>query len=1019
MRLRIWLFSLILAAGVVAGALILRPLYSQKRAPDQAMPPAVTFRVLLGIGDRQPVRWDGKVSAAGADITAVQGWRFGGDDSTDYKSSWKASTRPGPAAAGARRRAAQRPGAPAQAAQGPIQENGVLITAVIKDARASFDIATTQGKFSFAAQEVGYGEPKTALDGRASVDRVPATVQLTTSDDEQDFPAVAESGDEVYAAFVEFAHSDRSKEARGLLSEAPKDFDSLARPAGGDQVKLMRYSKSKRAWTAPEAVSEPGQDVARAAVAIDGRKHVWVIWSANKNGNYDLFARSQANGKWSSEKRFTSDPGSDLNPVAAADAQGRVWIAWQAFRNGNLGVLAAVIDGDRITPEATVSFSKMSDWDPAIAAAPNGEVAVSWDTYDKGDYDVYVRRMRFDKSIRMDQPAAVAASQNYEARSTVAYDPQNRLWVAYEAADVKWGKDFGAYDTGGVSLYQGHNLRVKCLEGSNVFSTADDVRDALPGGVNLRRQAGRRRAAQAVAMAAAPRMLPDPTLAAGRPMSGTPQNLIGPAPRNTFPRLTVDSRGTVFLVFRSGLGGRSPVGTIWAENIAYFDGEKWTGPVAVPHSDGLLDVRPAPIAIGPGHLLMVGVSDHRQSAGPGARRLGDSVNADLYAADMQVDTPPKPAKLTALAAETVAPPQPEARPELAQVTTMRNYRATLSGNQYRLMRGEFHRHTEMSGDGGNDGPLIDAYRYMIDAAYMDWGGCCDHDNGGGREYFWWQQQKLTDAYHLGDRYVPMFSYERSVRYPEGHRNVVFPKRGIRPLPRLPKTEDDSPPNPAPDTQMLYRYLKQFGGIVASHTSGTDMGTDWRDNDPLVEPVVEIYQGDRQNYEMPGAPRSNKEGDSIGGWRPLGFVSLALQKGYRLGFQASSDHVSTHMSYCNLWVKEPTREGIMEAFHKRRVYGATDNILADVRCGDHFMGEEFTLKEPPSISVKLRGSQPLAQVHIIKDGKYVYTVEPNAKDVDFVWKDNAAERGRTSYYYVRGQQSDGELVWVSPMWIRVE
>jgi hypothetical protein len=26
------------------------------------------------------------------------------------------------------------------------------------------------------------------------------------------------------------------------------------------------------------------------------------------------------------------------------------------------------------------------------------------------------------------------------------------------------------------------------------------------------------------------------------------------------------------------------------------------------------------------------------------------------------------------------------------------------------------------------------------------------------------------------------------------------------------------------------------------------------------------------------------------------------------------------------------------------------------------------------------------------------------------------RGRTSYYYVRGEQADGELVWVSPMWI---
>ncbi|MBK7601970.1 MAG: hypothetical protein IPJ07_26985 [Acidobacteria bacterium] len=64
-------------------------------------------------------------------------------------------------------------------------------------------------------------------------------------------------------------------------------------------------------------------------------------------------------------------------------------------------------------------------------------------------------------------------------------------------------------------------------------------------------------------------------------------------------------------------------------------------------------------------------------------------------------------------------------------------------------------------------------------------------------------------------------------------------------------------------------------------------TDWRDNDPLVEPIVEIYQGDRQNYEMPDAPRSNSAQDSIGGWRPKGFVSLALEKGYKLGFEAKS------------------------------------------------------------------------------------------------------------------------------------
>ena len=76
-----------------------------------------------------------------------------------------------------------------------------------------------------------------------------------------------------------------------------------------------------------------------------------------------------------------------------------------------------------------------------------------------------------------------------------------------------------------------------------------------------------------------------------------------------------------------------------------------------------------------------------------------------------------------------------------------------------------------------------------------------------------------------------------------------------------------------------------------------MGTDWRDNDPKVEPIVEIFQGHRNSYEHLGAPRvARRPGEAIGGWQPLGMVWNALALQYRLGFQASSDHISTHISY---------------------------------------------------------------------------------------------------------------------------
>ena len=100
-----------------------------------------------------------------------------------------------------------------------------------------------------------------------------------------------------------------------------------------------------------------------------------------------------------------------------------------------------------------------------------------------------------------------------------------------------------------------------------------------------------------------------------------------------------------------------------------------------------------------------------------------------------------------------------------------------------------------------------------------------------------------------------------------------------------------------DTAMLYDYLKEHNGICASHTSATGMGTDWRDINPQLEPFVEIYQGHRQSYEYLGAPRSaRRPGESIGGWQPLGFIWNALAMQYRIGFEASSDHISTHISY---------------------------------------------------------------------------------------------------------------------------
>ena len=240
---------------------------------------------------------------------------------------------------------------------------------------------------------------------------------------------------------------------------------------------------------------------------------------------------------------------------------------------------------------------------------------------------------------------------------------------------------------------------------------------------------------------------------------------------------------------------------------------------------------------------------------------------------------------------------------------------------------------------------------MIDAADMDFGGVTDHQGGGGYEYWWWLTEKSNDLYHVPGSFTPFYGYERSARFPNGHRNIFHTARGVPVVGFFTKTDfEGQPPGVSTkelmdnDTKLLYESLRQTDGLAISHTSGSNsMGTDWRDNDPEVEPVVEIFQGLRVSYEHVGAPHAarNMKDRPPGGFQEAGFVWNAYRKGYRLGTITSSDHGSTHISYAMVYTEQPTREAIFEAIRKRHTYGATDNIILDYRMGEHFMGEEFS------------------------------------------------------------------------------
>ena len=726
----------------------------------------------------------------------------------------------------------------------------------------------------------------------------------------------------------------------------------------GDQVYARRQVNG--AWSAAEPLAQPNGDYYRTAIAQDAKGRIWVVWSAQVDSNFDLYARSYDGARWSPAERLTTAPNSDIYHRLAADKAGNLYLAWQSARSGNFDIYMRVYDGRAWSREIQVSTDPADDWEPALAAAPDGAVTIVWDTYARGNFDVVAKTYRAGK---LGPLVEVANSGAFESRASAQYDAQGRLWIAWDQGDWNWGKDYGyQIPESGRGLLSSRRLRVGVLQNGRLQETAAPVADAVPEEF-----------------------------------------------RQTFlqPALVLDGAGNPWVFFRTRTNlpretkERGPFRALWRMEATTFRNGRWSPMMEFPLGYGRIDNAAAPIRRRDGSVAVAYVTDGR--TWPGGRPGRQDVRFAQIPAGPSAAAP-------ALAAFT--PPEenlPASHPnEAADVARVRRYRATVGGNTWRIVRGDIHRHTDISWDGNRDGSLDDSYRYALDAAAFDYLGVCDHQAGESIPYNWWRIQKAVDMYTIRDRFAPIYSYERSLKWPNGHRNVFFAARG-NPILEIPVREasgEDGAKN-------LFAYLRKFGGVTSPHTSATGAGTDFRDLDPEVQPLVEIYQGYRSNYETSNAPRAaaRKELTRFS----AGLVWNAWAKGAKLGVQSSSDHVSTHISYADFWVDRVDRKSILAAMKARRSMAATDNIVADVRMADAFMGDTLRAISTAPLTVYVSGTGPIAQVQVVKSGRIVYTAPGSGTEMRFTYTDQEPQPGE-SYYYVRVEQKDGQLCWSSPIWV---
>ncbi|HEY3840784.1 MAG TPA: hypothetical protein VGL72_29630 [Bryobacteraceae bacterium] len=713
--------------------------------------------------------------------------------------------------------------------------------------------------------------------------------------------------------------------------------------------------------------------------AIASRGDVaWTAWVSysESDDTTDIYAAVYRNGGWGSPQRVTLASGDYSKPAITIDGSGTVWVAWPAQVAHNWDIYGRVYrPGTGWGGIERWTTDVAPDLQPALAS-DHDRVMLVWQGFRKGDLDILYRLHEsgawrpegfVTRNTANDWEPAVAASGTGDFHVVWdSYRGDYDVMLRTLHAGGQWSEERAVAQSArlenhaSVSVDPRGRAWIAWEAGPEAWAS-----DSPDGGLRPRRD---------IEIAC----LENGKLYRSTELDEALRKLAGKEGMQA-PALFAGGDGRLRLFFRQ------PMNKNWLKvGLTVWDGSKWSKPDMVPYSEGRIDQR---IVIAP---------------------VGSRILMEYPAGSTHNIVFVRPYEVGAAGGGETAVPLSLSEPPAKEAPAPRPVH-TLKG--YRVVFGDLHRHTDISEDGGiPDGSLIDTMRYAADAAGLDFIGITDHTRYLPRRYNLWRLKQIADLYYKPGAFSPLHAYERSQYSPWGHRNIVNLDRNYTPVPANYEIGDQGV-----SPWGLFAALKGKNAISIPHTSAWgSKQVSWDYYDPEVERLVEIYQGMRSTYEYNGAP--DRAGEAVYEKDSKSFVWDALARKHRLGFIASSDHGSTHVSFAVVLARNIDRQSIFDSLRARRTYAATDKIFLDFTMGDHLMGEEVTAQGIPEFQVNVEGTAPVARIDIIKDGTFVYTSNPNTRTAKFAFRDQNFV-GDESYYYVRIIQADKNMAWASPIWVK--
>lgn len=350
--------------------------------------------------------------------------------------------------------------------------------------------------------------------------------------------------------------------------------------------------------------------------------------------------------------------------------------------------------------------------------------------------------------------------------------------------------------------------------------------------------------------------------------------------------------------------------------------------------------------------------------------------------------------------------------------------------------GEFHWHTEISGDGAN--PLFEGMKIARDHYNLNYCMPSDHSPSPAQ---WDYTVHVLEDFNKDDAFVTLFGWENSTR--EGHDNYYFTEphhpvgsngeskvRGKKPYEvrdQLSKLHDEL------DADKKFIAIPHHTNAVAEtyRADGTPYWYPYQFTKPdSHHRLIEIFQA-RGNMER------NQYTDAWRGWYSQGSSAQdALALGYKLGFTAGTDsHTGRPVrsnaaiesmgrlpldcqSVTGVWVDEMNRQSVFNGLHSRHTWACWDTrAIVEFRINDALMGSEINLKkgQPINACLKMSAEDIFQSIEIVSD-KVEWIDTADKRDVDLTIDLGSAREN--TWFYMRALLRNGGIIYASPVFIDV-